>query len=187
MIDGFSDPKFNKLRDAYEKNFNEELDVGSSLGISLNGEIVVNLWGGYKDKDYKSHWEEDTIINVWSSTKNMASLCALLLFEKGLLDFDAPVAEYWPEFSENGKENILVKNIMSHSSGLSGWEEPIDYKDYYDWDKLCFLLAKQKPFWEPGTKVGYHSISVGYLTGEIVRRVSGKTIGKFFKMKLLPL
>ena len=181
MIDGFSDPKFNKLRDAYEKNFNEELDVGSSLGISLNGEIVVNLWGGYKDKDYKSHWEEDTIINVWSSTKNMASLCALLLFEKGLLDFDAPVTEYWPEFSENGKENILVKNIMSHSSGLSGWEEPIDYKDYYNWDKLCFLLAKQKPFWEPGTKVGYHSISVGYLIGEIVRRVSGKTIGKFFQ------
>ena len=181
MINGFSDPKFNKLRDAYEKNFNEELDVGSSLGISLNGEIVVNLWGGYRDKYSENHWEEDTIINVWSSTKNMASLCALLLFEKGLLDFNAPVTEYWPEFSENGKENILVKNIMSHSSGLSGWEEQIDYKDYYDWDKLCFLLAKQKPFWEPGTKVGYHSISVGYLTGEIVRRVSGKTIGKFFQ------
>ena len=113
MINGFSDPKFNKLRDVYEKNFHEELDIGSSLGISLNGEIVVNLWGGHKDKDLDSHWEEDTIINVWSSTKNMASLCALLLFEKGLLDFDAPVAEYWPEFSENGKEKLGLYTMLN--------------------------------------------------------------------------
>ena len=112
MIDGYSNPKFDKLRVAFEKNFNDELDVGSSLGVSLNGEVVVNLWGGYKDKDLKSKWEEDTIINVWSSTKNKASLCALLLFERGLLDFDAPVSDYWPEFSENGKEKILVKNII---------------------------------------------------------------------------
>ena len=181
MIDGSSDPKFNKLRAAFEKNFHEELDIGSSLGVSLNGEVVVNLWGGYKDKDLKSKWEENTIINVWSSTKNKASLCALLLFERGLLDFDAPVSDYWPEFSKNGKEKILVKNIMSHSSGLSGWEESINYKDYYDWNKLCSLLAQQKPFWEPGSKVGYHSISVGFLIGEIVRRITGKTIGKFFK------
>ena len=168
MIDGSSDPKFDKLRFAFEKNFHDELDIGSSLGVSLNGEVVVNLWGGYKDKELKSKWEEDTIINVWSSTKNKASLCALLLFERGLLDFDTPVADYWPEFSENGKEKILVKNIMSHSSGLSGWEESINYKDYYDWNKLCSLLAQQKPFWEPGSKVGYHSISIGFLIGEIL-------------------
>jgi len=181
MIDGICDQKFDKLKKALEKNFNEGLDMGSSLGVSFKGKIVVNLWGGYKDKDSKHKWEEDTIINVWSSTKNKASLCALLLFEKGLLDFNAPVIEYWPEFSKNGKENILVKNIMSHSSGLSGWEQAINYKDYYNWNKLCNLLAEQKPFWQPGEEVGYHSISVGYLIGEIVRRITGKSIGQFFK------
>ena len=177
MIDGICDQKFDKLKKALEKNFNEGLDMGSSLGVSFKGKIVVNLWGGYKDKDSKHKWEEDTIINVWSSTKNKASLCALLLFEKGLLDFNAPVVEYWPEFSKNGKENILVKNIMSHSSGLSGWEQAINHKDYYNWNKLCNLLAEQKPFWQPGEEVGYHSISVGYLIGEIVRRITGKSIG----------
>ena len=132
-------------------------------------------------KKKKEPWSEDTIINVWSSTKNMASLCAYILHEKGLLDFHSPVKDYWPEFSENGKENILVSHIMSHSSGLSGWESKINYKDYYNWDKLCELLAKQKPFWEAGKEVGYHSISVGFLIGEIVKRISGKSIGQFFQ------
>ena len=181
IINGFSDSKFYKLRDAYEKNFNEGLDVGSSLGVTYNGEVILNLWGGFKEEKQENLWQENTIINVWSSTKNMASLCAYILAEKGLLDFYAPVKKYWPEFSENGKENILVSHIMSHSSGLSGWETKIDYKDYYNWDKLCSLLAKQKPFWEAGKEVGYHSISVGFLIGEIVKRISGKSIGEFFQ------
>ena len=181
IINGFSDSKFYKLRDAYEKNFNEGLDVGSSLGVTYNGEVILNLWGGFKEEKQENLWQENTIINVWSSTKNMASLCAYILAEKGMLDFYAPVKKYWPEFSENGKENILVSHIMSHSSGLSGWETKIDYKDYYNWDKLCSLLAKQKPFWEAGKEVGYHSISVGFLIGEIVKRISGKSIGEFFQ------
>ena len=181
IINGFSDSKFYKLRDAYEKNFNEGLDVGSSLGVTYNGEVILNLWGGFKEEKQENLWQENTIINVWSSTKNMASLCDYILAEKGLLDFYAPVKKYWPEFSENGKENILVSHIMSHSSGLSGWETKIDYKDYYNWDKLCDLLAKQKPFWEAGKEVGYHSISVGFLIGEIVKRISGKSIGEFFQ------
>ena len=178
---GFSDKKFYKLKDAYEQNFKEGLDVGSSLGVTYNGKVILNLWDGFKDEEKKEPWLEDTIVNVWSSTKNMASLCAYILYEKGLLDFHAPVKDYWPEFSENGKENILVSHIMSHSSGLSGWDSKIDYRDYYNWDKLCMLLAKQKPFWEAGKEVGYHSISVGYLIGEIVKRISGKTIGQFFQ------
>ena len=181
VINGFCDPKFLKIKDAYERNFINGQDVGSSLGITFKGELVVYLWGGFKDKDQKIHWEEDTIVNVWSSTKNMASLCIYILAERGLLNFHDPVSKHWPEFSKKGKQDILISHIMSHSSGLSGWKEPIEYTDFYNWDKVCNLLADQEPFWEPGKAVGYHAITIGYLVGELVKRVSGKTIGKFFE------
>ena len=181
VINGFCDPKFSKIKDAYERNFINGQDVGSSLGITFKGELVVYLWGGFKDKDQKIDWEEDTIVNVWSSTKNMASLCIYILAERGLLNFHDPVSKHWPEFSKKGKQDILISHIMSHSSGLSGWKEPIEYTDFYNWDKVCNLLADQEPFWEPGKAVGYHAITIGYLVGELVKRVSGKTIGKFFE------
>ena len=181
VINGFCDPKFLKIKDAYERNFINGQDVGSSLGITFKGELVVYLWGGFKDKDQKIDWEEDTIVNVWSSTKNMASLCIYILAERGLLNFHDPVSKHWPEFSKKGKQDILISHIMSHSSGLSGWKEPIEYTDFYNWDKVCNLLADQEPFWEPGKAVGYHAITIGYLVGELVKRVSGKTIGKFFE------
>ena len=187
-IYGFCDPKFLKVKDAYEQNFINGFDVGSSLGITYKGELVVNLWGGYKDKSQKIQWEEDTIVNVWSSTKNMASLCAYILADRGLLNFYDPVSKYWPEFSCNGKEDILISHVMSHSSGLSGWKKPINHTDFYNWDKVCNLLADQKPFWEPGKEVGYHAITIGYLIGELVKRISGKTIGKFYKDEIaIPL
>ena len=181
VINGFCDPKFLKIKDAYERYFINGKDVGSSLGITFKGELVVYLWGGFKDKDQKIHWEEDTIVNVWSSTKNMASLSIYILAERGLLNFHDPVSKHWPEFSKKGKQDILISHIMSHSSGLSGWKEPIEYTDFYNWDKVCNLLADQEPFWEPGKAVGYHAITIGYLVGELVKRVSGKTIGKFFE------
>jgi CubicO group peptidase (beta-lactamase class C family) len=180
-IYGFCDPKFLKIKDAYSKNFINGLDVGSSLGITYKGELVVNLWGGFKDRNKTSQWEEDTIINVWSSTKNMASLCVYILAERGLINFHDPISKYWPEFSNKGKQDVLISHVMSHSSGLSGWKEPIKHTDFYNWDKVCSLLANQKPFWEPGKAVGYHAITIGYLVGELIRRVSGKSIGKFFK------
>lgn len=181
VINGFCDPKFSKIKDAYERNFINGQDVGSSLGITFKGELVVYLWGGFKDKDQKIDWEEDTIVNVWSSTKNMASLCMYVLAERGLLNFHDPVSKHWPEFSKKGKQDILISHIMSHSSGLSGWKEAIEYTDFYNWNKVCNLLANQEPFWEPGKAVGYHAITIGYLVGELVKRVSGKTIGKFFE------
>ena len=181
VINGFCDPKFSKIKDAYERNFINGQDVGSSLGITFKGELVVYLWGGFKDKDQKIDWEEDTIVNVWSSTKNMASLCMYVLAERGLLNFHDPVSKHWPEFSKKGKQDILISHIMSHSSGLSGWKESIEYTDFYNWNKVCNLLANQEPFWEPGKAVGYHAITIGYLVGELVKRVSGKTIGKFFE------
>ncbi|MBN44633.1 MAG: serine hydrolase [Rhodobiaceae bacterium] len=104
-----------------------------------------------------------------------------ILAERGLLNFQDPVIKYWPEFSNKGKKDVLISQVMSHSSGLSGWKEPIKHTDFYNWDKVCNLLANQEPFWEPGKYVGYHAITVGYLVGELVKRISGKTIGKFFK------
>jgi len=104
-----------------------------------------------------------------------------VLAERGLINFKDPVIKYWPEFSNKGKKDILISQVMSHSSGLSGWKEPIEYTDFYNWDKVCNLLADQEPFWEPGKAVGYHAITIGYLVGELVKRISGKTIGKFFK------
>ena len=183
-IDGFSDPRFSRVKEAYETNFKNSLDVGSSLCITVAGEVVLDLWGGYKDAAQKHPWVEDTIVNVWSSTKNMTSLCALILADRKELDLHAPVADYWPEFAANGKGNVLVSHIMSHSSGLSGWEKPISYKDYYDWEKVVDLLAEQAPMWEPGSAVGYHSITVGFLVGEIIKRITGESLGNFFKKEI---
>ena len=140
--------------------------------------------GGHQDVERTTPWERDTIINVWSTTKTMAALSMLTLVGRGEVDVDAPVATYWPEFKAGGKENVLVRHIMSHTAGLSGWQEPMKPEDLYDWDLTCSRLAAQEPWWEPGTASGYHAISQGYLEGEVVRRVTGQTIGTFFAQEI---
>ncbi|GAG63191.1 unnamed protein product [marine sediment metagenome] len=181
VIHGFCDDKFSAVKEAFAKNFEIDGDIGASFAATLNGKFVIDLWGGYADKDKSRPWEENTIVNVYSTTKVMTIICALMLVDRGQLDLDAPVANYWPEFAQNGKEKILVRQIFSHSSGLAGWEEKIKTEDLYNWDKVVNLLAAQKPWWEPGTKSGYHAITHGYLLGELVRRITGKTLGTFFK------
>ena len=183
-IHGRYDEKFKSIVDCYENQFALNLDIGSSLAISYHGEVVVDIWAGTRDKAQLLPWEEDTIVNVFSSTKNATSLAAYVLADRGHLDFKAPVAEYWPEFAQKGKENILVSHIMSHSSGLAGWDEPVAGKDLYDPDKVAALFETQEPWWEPGTALGYHAISVGNLMGEIIKRISGKTVGSFFKEEI---
>ena len=180
-IQGKFDDKFKSIVDCYKNQFVLNLDIGSSLAITYHGEVVVDIWAGTKDKAQLLPWEEDTIVNVFSSTKNATSLSAYVLADRGQLDFKAPVAEYWPEFAQNGKENILVSHIMSHSSGLAGWDAPVAGNDLYDPDKVAALFETQEPWWEPGTALGYHAISVGNLMGEIIKRISGKTVGNFFK------
>ncbi len=183
-IHGKFDERFISIVNCYENQFNIGLDIGSSLAITYEGEKVVDIWAGTRDKAQTLPWEENTIVNVFSSTKNATSLAAYVLADHGKLDFSAPVAEYWPEFAQKGKENILVSHIMSHSSGLPGWEEPVAGHDLYDPDKVAALFETQEPWWEPGSALGYHAISVGNLMGEIIKRISGKSIGNFFREEI---
>jgi CubicO group peptidase (beta-lactamase class C family) len=183
-VHGFVADKFSAVREAFEENLASGADVGASCCITVEGETVADLWGGFADEAKTRPWEKDTIINVYSTTKTMTALTALLIADRGLLDFDAPVAQYWPEFAANGKEKIKVSHLMSHSSGLSGWTEPLKTEDLYDWDKMTSLLAAQAPLWEPGTASGYHVTSFGHLVGEVIRRITGKTVGTVFREEI---
>jgi CubicO group peptidase (beta-lactamase class C family) len=183
-VSGFAFDGFEGVRKVLEENLASGADVGASVCVTRNGETVVDLWGGYADAERTRPWVKDTIVNVYSTTKTMTALTALLLADRGLIDFDAPVARYWPEFAANGKDAVKVSHLMSHSAGLSGWKEKISKDDLYDWNKATSLLAAQKPFWEPGTAPGYHAMTQGYLVGEVIRRVTGKSVGTVFREEI---
>lgn len=181
---GFVQEKFAPVRAAFESNFEGGQENGASFCMTVGGETVADLWGGWADEAQTRPWEEDTIVNVYSTTKTMTALTALLLADRGELDFAAPVAKYWPEFAANGKADVTVAHLMSHSAGLSGWKEPLVREDLYDWEKATSLLAAQAPYWEPGTAPGYHAMTQGYLVGEVVRRVTGETVGTVFRKEI---
>ncbi len=180
-IHGICDEKFSAVRDTFASNFANKGEVGASFALTLEGEFVVDIWAGHADRAQTKPWHENTIVNVYSSTKTMTALCALVLADRGEIDFHAPVTRYWPEFGQNGKEKIEVRHFMSHSAGLSGMDEPMIGDDMYDWDKMVGALARQAPWWEPGTASGYHAFTQGHLIGEVVRRVTGKSLGTFFQ------
>lgn len=180
-IHGSCDQRFSALRDILSANIDSGADVGASVAVVHDGEMVVDLWGGWVDTEHSAPWGKDTITNVWSSTKTQMALCALMLADRGQLDLDAPVATYWPEFAANGKEKVLVRHLLSHTSGVSGWEQPITVDDLYDWEKSTAKLAAQAPWWEPGSQSGYHALNQGHLVGEVIRRVTGKKLGEFFR------
>jgi CubicO group peptidase (beta-lactamase class C family) len=177
-IHGTCDERFAAVRDQFAANFDEGLEVGATVAVVVDGETVVDLWGGTCDDG--TPWAEDTLVNVWSTTKTMTALCALILADRGELDLHAPVARYWPEFAANGKEGVEVRHLLGHTAGLSGFQEPMTEEDYRDWDLCTSRLAAQAPWWEPGSASGYHAITQGYLVGEVVRRVSGRSLGTFF-------
>ncbi len=183
-IHGFADEKFAAVRERFEQNFAEKGDVGASVALSIEGEMVLDLWGGHRDQAGSLPWEEDTIVNVYSTTKTMAAQCALLLADREQLDLYAPVTDYWPEFGQNGKEGVQVRHFMSHCAGLSGMDEPMKGDDIYDWDKMVAALAAQAPWWEPGTASGYHALTQGHLIGEVVRRITGKSLGTYFQEEI---
>ena len=183
-IHGYCHERFAPVREAFEANFDNNDDVGASVALSLEGEMLVDLWGGHRDASRLLPWEEDTIVNVYSTTKTMSALCALVLADRGAIDFYEPVKTYWPEFAQNGKDKIEVRHFMSHSAGLSGTDEPILGEDLYDWDRVVGALERQAPWWEPGSASGYHAITQGHLIGEIVRRVTGMSCGTFFRTEI---
>jgi CubicO group peptidase (beta-lactamase class C family) len=154
-------------------------ELGAAIAVDIDGELVVDIWGGHADAAKTRKWDRDTIVNLWSSTKPVTSLAALILADRGLLDVFAPVATYWPEFAANGKQDIQVRHILSYTSGVSGWDAPFTIDDVYDWSKATSQLARQEPWWPPGTASGYHLLNYGHLVGEIVRRITGKTLKEF--------
>ncbi len=183
-IHGTCSDRFAAVRDAFAANFERGFERGASVCLVVDGVTEVDLWGGHTDMGQTRPWERDTIINVWSTTKTMMALSCLLLIDRGELDPAAPVARYWPEFAANGKADVLVSHFLSHGAGLSGWQEPVTEADLWDHDKCATLLAAQAPWWKPGSGSGYHAVSQGYLIGELVKRVTGQSLGTFFAAEL---
>ncbi|WP_231498043.1 serine hydrolase domain-containing protein [Pseudonocardia halophobica] len=171
------------MRDEFARLLDTD-EVGASVAVDLDGETVVDLWGGHRDEGRTTPWTRDTIVSVFSSSKPVTALAILVLVDRGLLDLDAPVAAYWPEFAAAGKEGVLVRHLMGHTSGLSGWEQPVTMEDLYDHESAVARLAAQTPWWTPGSAAGYHALTQGHLLGELVRRVDGRTLGRFIADEL---
>ena len=180
VIEGTHDPAFQPVHDAFAEGFVSE-EVGASCAVTVGGELVVDLWGGHRDLARRRPWEQDTIVNVWSSTKTVAALCVLMLHDRGSLSIDRTVATYWPEFAANGKGDVLVRHVLAHTAGLPVFDDVPDDLTVFDWDECCRRLAGQAPRWTPGDGSGYHAETQGWLLGEIVRRVDGRTLGTFFR------
>ncbi|MEI5519029.1 serine hydrolase domain-containing protein [Streptomyces brasiliscabiei] len=177
--DGVCDGRFAEVAARLSGNLDTGEELGASIVVAVDGRPVVDLWGGWTDQGRSTPWRRDTITNVWSCTKTVTSLAALLLVERRLLDVDAPVARYWPEFAAHGKEGVLVRHLLSHTSGVSGWERPVTVADVRDVPASTARLAAQAPWWPPGTASGYHLLNYGHLVGELVRRIDGRTLGRF--------
>ncbi len=182
-VDGRCDDRFAGVRDALTADL-DDAELGGAVAVDVGGEVVVDLWGGWRDEARTTPWTQDTIVNVWSCTKTVLALAALVCHDRGLLDVHAPVARYWPEFAANGKEGVLVRHLLSHTSGVSGWDPPFTVPDMYDRETSTARLAAQAPWWEPGTASGYHAQDQGHLVGEVVRRVTGRTFRQFVAEEL---
>lgn len=180
-VDGRCEARFSTVREEFERNLAERGEVGASVCVAVDGEPVVDLWGGVADPAAGRPWARDTIGVVWSCTKGATALCAHVLVSRGGLDLDARVTDYWPEFGQRGKDGITVRVLLSHQAGLAALREPLPEDGFTDWDLVVERLAAQEPLWPPGTRQGYHAFTFGHLAGELVRRVSGRSLGRFFR------
>jgi CubicO group peptidase (beta-lactamase class C family) len=178
-IEGTCDERFATVRRALAECVDAGDELGASIVVDLDGDVAVDLWGGYRDEDRTQPWQRDTITNVWSTTKTVTSLAALMLVDGGDLDVDAPVARYWPEFAAAGKQDVLVRHLLSHTSGVSGLDQPAVIADLYDWETSTGRYAAQAPWWPPGSASGYHALNFGHLVGEVVRRITGLHLKQF--------
>lgn len=180
-IQGQVAPGFEPVRDAFAANFANAGEVGASFAIYKDGEYLVDLWGGHADAAKTKDWQRDTLPNVWSTTKLVGALCVAVLVERGQLSYDDKVVTHWPEFGAHGKDQLNVGQILSHQAGLSTLRETLAIEDLYDHDDIAARMAAAEPLWEPGTRSGYHALTYAFLTGELVKRITGKTIGHFFR------
>ena len=184
MVQGYCHEKFAIVREIFEKNINTGFERGAAVAIELEGEKVVDLWGGIDNDEKETSWQKDTIVNVFSTTKGIAAICLLQLVEEEKIKLVDPVSKYWPEFAQNGKENIPIIYLLNHQSGLCGITKPLPENAFENWDLIVKSLAEQKPQWKPGTLHGYHALTFGHLIGEILRRVTGETLGQYFSRKI---
>jgi CubicO group peptidase (beta-lactamase class C family) len=180
-VEGTCSEAFSAVREEFDRNFAERGEVGASVAVTVDGETVVDLWGGVADRATGRPWERDTIGIVWSCTKGAVALCAHMLVSRGDLDLDAAVTEYWPEFGKNGKERVNVRMLLAHQAGLAAIRDPLPEPGLLDWDLTVEMLAAQEPLWPPGTRHGYHALTYGHVVGELVRRVMGRSLGTFFR------
>jgi CubicO group peptidase (beta-lactamase class C family) len=178
---GKTDAKFRAVEDAFRENFDRFPEVGAALCVYIDGKPVVDIWGGHADAARTRPWDRDTIVNVWSTTKGIVATCAHRLVDQGKIDLDVPVAKYWPEFAQAGKETLPVRYLLCHKAGLPALTETMQLGSMFDWQTMTDALAGQEPWWEPGTKHGYHAFTYGWLVGEVIRRVSGKTVRDYVR------
>jgi CubicO group peptidase (beta-lactamase class C family) len=181
---GTAAPRFAAVQEEFERNFTARGEVGASVCVTVDGATVVDLWGGVADPETQAPWNEDTLVLVWSCTKGATALCAHILAARGVIDLDAPVARYWPEFAKGGKDAITVRMVLNHQAGLPALRESIPENGLCDWDAVVDALAAMEPMWEPGTRHGYHALVFGHLVGEVVRRVTGGSLGAFFRAEV---
>ena len=183
-IHGSCDEAFAPVRQAFEQNFRQGTEVGAACAIDIEGERVVDLWAGHADAARTQPWQRDTLVNLFSTTKGLTALCAHKLAAEGRLDVEAPVARYWPEFAQAGKDELPVRWLMGHRAGLAAVKPLLANEALYDWDAMCEALAAQEPWWTPGEKHGYHALTFGWLVGELVRRIDGRSLGRYFREEI---
>ncbi|MCP9275616.1 serine hydrolase domain-containing protein [Mycolicibacterium arenosum] len=179
LLHGHCDARFTQVADALGAAIESGEEVGASLAIDVDGELVVDVWGGHADAAGTTPWAKDTIVNGWSSTKTVTALAGLMMIDRGLIQPTTRVADVWPEFGANGKGDIEFRHFLSHTSGVSAWDQPVTVEDVLDWEKSTSMLAAQAPWWEPGTASGYHALNYGHLIGEVVRRLTGSSLKQF--------
>jgi CubicO group peptidase (beta-lactamase class C family) len=181
QAEGICDARFRRVKEVFESNFANGLEIGAAVAIALDGKSVVDLWGGHADAARTRPWQRDTLVNVYSTTKGVTAILAHRLVDQGKLDLDAPVARYWPEFAEHGKDKIPVNYLLSHRAGLPAVRKQLPPDGWVNWPVMCTALAAEAPWWEPGTRHGYHALTFGYLVGEVIRRITGKTPGAYLR------
>lgn len=175
---------YEPVRDAFEENFSLHDEVGAAVAVWVRGDLVVNLWGGWADAHRQRPWRQDTLVSVFSGTKGLTSTCVHLLADRGEIDLYAPIARYWPEFGQCGKQDITVADVLGHRSGVIAPQKRLHYSEVADWDLVCERLAAARPWWEPGSAQGYHMVSFGFILGEVVRRVTGRTLGEYLRTEI---